>query len=65
MDEPLFKKRISELRKRAEFSYRVEFTDFLTLSEIETAKTVLNGANYMLFGGVPDAERRLHRRCFR
>jgi len=50
MDEPLFKKRISELRKRAEFSYRTEFTDFLTLSEIEAAKTVLNGANYMFFG---------------
>ena len=59
MDEPLFKKRISELRKRAEFSYHTEFTDFLTLSEIETAKTVLHGANYMFFGGVPDAERRM------
>ena len=57
MDEPLLKKRISELRKRAEFTYGTEFTDFLTLSEIETAKTVLNGANYMFFGGVSDAER--------
>lgn len=59
MDEELLKKRVSELRKRAEFSYRTEFTDFLTLSEIETAKTVLNGSNYMFFGGVPDAERRM------
>ena len=59
MDEPLLKKRISELRKRAEFSYRTEFTDFLALSEIETAKTVLNGANYMFYGGVSDAERRM------
>lgn len=59
MDEPLLKKRISELRKRAEFSYCTEFTDFLTLSEIETAKSVLNGANYLFFGGVPDAERQM------
>lgn len=57
MDELLFKKRITELRKRAEFSYRTEFTDFLTLSEIETAKTVLHGANYMFYGGLADTER--------
>lgn len=59
MDEDLLKKRILELRKRAEFSYRTEFTDFLTLSEIETAKTVLAGSNYMFYGGNPDAERRM------
>ncbi|MDD5899457.1 MAG: YlmH/Sll1252 family protein [Lachnospiraceae bacterium] len=59
MDELLLKKRISELRKRAEFSYRTEFTDFLTLSEIETAKTVLTGTNYMFYGGLHDTERRM------
>ncbi len=59
MDEVLLKKRVSELQKRAEFSYRTEFTDFLTLSEIETAKTVLSGANYMFFGGASDTERQM------
>jgi len=53
------KKRIAELRKRADFAYRTEFTDFLTLSEIETAKTVLNGANYRFYGGCPDTERQM------
>jgi len=57
MDDLLFKKRITELRKRAEFSYRTEFTDFLTLSEIELAKSVLHGANYMFYGGLTDTER--------
>lgn len=59
MEESLFKKRILELRKRAEFSYSAQFTDFLTLSEIEVAKTVLNGANYMFFGGAEDTERQM------
>lgn len=59
MDEVLLKKRIAELRKRADFAYRTEFTDFLTLSEIETAKTVLNGANYRFYGGCPDTERQM------
>lgn len=59
MDELLLKKRIMELRKRAEFSYRTEFTDFLTLSEIDTAKTVLSGSNYMFYGGHPDTERQI------
>lgn len=59
MDDNLLKKRILELRKRADFSHRTEFTDFLTLSEIETAKTVLNGANYMFYGGLPDTERKI------
>lgn len=59
MDELLLKKRVAELRKRAEFSYRTEFTDFLTLSEIETAKTVLAGANYLFYGGMPDTERKM------
>lgn len=59
MDEVLLKKRISELRKRAEYSYRTEFTDFLTLSEIDTAKTVLPGCNYMFYGGHPDTERQM------
>ena len=59
MDELLLKKRISELSKRAEFSYRTEFTDFLTLSEIETAKTVLAGSNYMFYGGHEDTERQM------
>lgn len=59
MDELLLKKRIMELRKRAEFSYRTEFTDFLTLSEIDTAKTVLSGSNYMFYGGHPDTERQM------
>ncbi len=59
MDEILLKKRISELRKRAEFSYRTEFTDFLTLSEIDTAKTVLSGSNHMFYGGHPDTERQM------
>lgn len=54
------KKRVLELRKRVEFTYGAEFTDFLNLSEIETVKTVLNGCNFMLFGGrLPDAERRM------
>ena len=59
MDDVLLKKRIMELRKRAEFSYRTEFTDFLTLSEIETAKTVLSGSNYMFYGGHEDTERQM------
>lgn len=59
MDENLLKKRISELRKRAEYSYQTEFTDFLTLSEITVAKTVLSGSNYMFFGGHPDTERQM------
>lgn len=59
MDDALLKKRILELRKRAEFAYRTEFTDFLTLSEIETAKTVLSGSNHRFYGGVPDAERQM------
>ncbi len=59
MDESLLKKRILELRKRAEFSYRTEFTDFLTLSEIETAKTVLSASNFMFYGGHEDTERQM------
>lgn len=59
MDELLLKKRIMELRKRAEFSYRTVFTDFLTLSEIETAKSVLVGSNFMFYGGHPDTERQI------
>ena len=55
----MFKKRIGELRKRAEFSYRTEYTDFLTLSEIETAKTVLSGCNHRFFGGMEDTERQM------
>ena len=57
MEEALLKKRIAELRKRAEFAYRTEFTDFLTLSEATTAKTVLTGVNHRFYGGMPDAER--------
>jgi len=57
MDDQLLKKRILELRKRAEFSYRTEFTDFLTLSEINTAKTVLAGSNHCFYGGLADTER--------
>lgn len=57
MEDALLKKRISELRKRADFAYQTEFTDFLTLNEIETAKSVLSGANYMFYGGLPDTER--------
>ena len=57
MDDQLLKKRILELRKRAEFSYRTEFTDFLTLSEIDTAKTVLAGSNHCFYGGLADTER--------
>ncbi|MBQ9767255.1 MAG: RNA-binding protein [Lachnospiraceae bacterium] len=59
MEDALLKKRIAELRKRADFAYQTEFTDFLTLSEMETAKTVLNGANHRFYGGVPDAERQM------
>lgn len=59
MDDVLLKKRIAELRKRAEFSYRTEYTDFLTLSEIETARTVLHGCNYRFFGGMEDTERQM------
>lgn len=59
MDDVLLKKRIAELRKRAEFSYRTEYTDFLTLSEIETAKSVLNGSNYRFYGGMEDTERQM------
>lgn len=59
MDELLLKKRIAELRKRAEFSYRTEYTDFLTLSELETAKTVANGCNYRFFGGMEETERKM------
>jgi len=59
MDELLLKKRIAELRKRAEFSCRIQFTDFLTLSEIETAKTVLNGSNFMFYGGHSESERQM------
>ena len=59
MDELLLKKRVLELRKRVEFTYGTEFTDFLTLSEIDTAKTVLNGCNFMFFGGLADTERQM------
>lgn len=59
MDELLLKKRIIELRKRVEFSYGMEFTDFLTLSEIETAKSVLSGSNHMFYGGYDDTERQM------
>ncbi len=59
MDESLLKKRILELRKRAEFSYRTEFTDFLTLSEIDAAKSVLAGSNFMFYGGHADTERQM------
>ncbi len=59
MEELLLKKRILELRKRADFAHQIEFTDFLTLSEIETAKAALSGANYRLFGGCPAAERQM------
>lgn len=57
MEEELLKKRILELRKRAEFTHQLQFTDFLTLSELTAAKSVLNGANYLLFGGTLDTER--------
>ncbi len=59
MGEDLLKKRILELRKRAEFTYRTEFTEFLTLSEIETAKAVLSGVNHSFYGGVSGAERQM------
>ncbi len=59
MEELLLKKRIAELRKRAEFSFQTEFTDFLNLSEIEASKTMLSGSNYMFYGGIADAERRM------
>jgi len=59
MEDTLLKKRILELRKRTDYAYQTEFTDFLTLSEIETAKSVLNGANYMFYGGMADAERQM------
>ena len=55
----MLKKRIAELRKRAEFSYCLQFTDFLTLSEIDTAKTVLSGSNHCFYGGLPDTERKM------
>ena len=42
-----------------DYAYRTEYTDFLTLSEIQTAKTVLNGANYRFYGGSSDTERRM------
>ncbi|MBQ8799285.1 MAG: hypothetical protein IJZ55_06950 [Lachnospiraceae bacterium] len=57
MEEQLLKKRITELRKRAEYTYGTEFTDFLTLSEIDTVKSVLHGANYMFYGGMENTER--------
>lgn len=57
MEEELLKKRIMELRKRATFSSYTVFTDFLTLSEVQCAKTVLNGCNHMFFGGIADCER--------
>lgn len=59
MEERLLKKRVEELRKRAAFSYQTEFTDFLTLSEIETAKAAAKGANYGFFGGQADVERKM------
>lgn len=59
MDELFFKKRVLELRKRTEFTYRAEFTDFLTISEMETAKLILSGSNFMFFGGVEDTERQM------
>lgn len=59
MDELLLKKRVAELKKRAEFSYHPEFTDFLTLSEAETAKSVLHGANYLFYGGFAGSERQM------
>lgn len=59
MDELLLKKRAAELKKRAEFSYHPEFTDFLTLSEAETAKSVLHGANYLFYGGLAGSERQM------
>lgn len=59
MEEQLLKKRILELRKRVSFAYRIEFTDFLNLSEIDTAKTVLQGSNFMFYGGLPDTERQM------
>ncbi|MGN1084862.1 MAG: RNA-binding protein [Lachnospiraceae bacterium] len=59
MEEVLLKKRIAELRKRAEFAYKAEFTDFLTLSEAQTARSVLNGANHLFYGGFADAERQM------
>lgn len=59
MEELLLKKRIAELKKRAEFAYKAEFTDFLTLSEIQTAKSVLGGANFLFYGGFADSERQM------
>lgn len=59
MDELLLKKRIAELKKRAEFTYTAEFTDFLTLSEAETAKSVLSGTNHLFYGGFAGAERQM------
>lgn len=55
----MLKKRIEELRKRADYAYRTEFTDFLTLSEAETAKFAANGSNHMFYGGLPDTERQM------
>ncbi len=57
MEEDLLKKRIMELRKRADFSCYPVFTDFLTLSEVQCAKNVLNGCKFQFFGGIADCER--------
>lgn len=57
MEDELLKKRIMELRKRAMFSNYIIFTDFMTLSEVACAKTVLNGCNHMFYGGADDCER--------
>lgn len=59
MEELLLKKRIAELKKRAEFTDTAEFTDFLTLSEAETARSVLNGTNHLFYGGFDGAERQM------
>lgn len=59
MEELLLKKRVTELKRRAESAYRAEFTDFLTLSEIQTAKSVLAGANFLFYGGYADSERQM------
>lgn len=57
MEEELLKKRIGELRKRAEFGGYAVFTDFLTLSEQETARFAVGNTPHRFYGGAEDTER--------
>lgn len=57
MEEELLKKRIAELRKRAEFGGYAVFTDFLTLSEQDVAKFAIGNTPHRFFGGADDTER--------